>query len=458
MKHRNRLASVGLAALMAAVAGAAQAAVSADEAKQLGTSLTLWGAEKAGSKDGLIPEYSGPVKVPASYDPKKPGVRPDPFASEKPLFVITAQNMDKYEDKLSEGQKAMLKKYPTFRIDVYPSHRTADYPKYVLDNTLKNATACKAVNNELQVEGCYGGVLFPIPKSGNQVIWNHVARYTAHSWGGTNDSVMVTASGKAINQGINAMVQEAPFFDPKRTGPAPNNTVYWQIRLDTSGPARKAGEKLMIIDALDTLNVGRRVYQYLPGQRRVKLAPDIAYDTPNPQAGGASVMDEAQNFMGAQDRFDFKLLGKKEMYIPYNNFKITDKASCSTEQLFTPNHANPDCVRWELHRVWVVAGTLKAGQRHVYSKRIIYVDEDAPGAGMAEAYDSVGRMYRFGFSTFYPMYEAQGMISDEFFVHDLTSGMYNGNGHGADYGGWYPIAPKPASFFNPDALAGEGVR
>ena len=131
------------------------AAVTADEAKQLGSTLLPWGAEKAGNKDGSIPAYTGPIKPPASFDAKNPKVRPDPYADEKPLFSIDAKNMDKYPGKLAEGTRAMMKKYPGYRIDVYPTHRTVNYPKLYTDNSIKNATVCKTINDGLQLEGCY---------------------------------------------------------------------------------------------------------------------------------------------------------------------------------------------------------------------------------------------------------------------------------------------------------------
>ena len=60
--------------------------------------------------------------------PKPGGKRGDPFKDDKPLFSITAQNLDKYADKLADGTKAMFKKYPDYRIDVYPTRRTAAAP------------------------------------------------------------------------------------------------------------------------------------------------------------------------------------------------------------------------------------------------------------------------------------------------------------------------------------------
>lgn len=439
----------------------AQSAVSPEEAKKLGgAELTEWGAERAGNKEGSIPAWTGQIPVPSNYDHKKPGVRPDPFAAEKPLFSINAQNMDKYADKLSEGVKAMMKRYPTFRIDVYPSHRTTVYPQYVINNTLKNATSCKAVNNGLRLEGCYGSVTFPIPKSGIEAMWNHTARYTATNWGGVFTAGVVDVNGNYVMQGYNDSNQQQPFNDPKNTGPVSPDSIYWRIRLDTSAPARKNGEKLMLFDYLDAASHPRKAWQYIPGQRRVKLAPDLAYDTPSPQSGGAATMDDNQVFLGGLDRYDWKLQGKREMYIPYNNFRFGADGTqrCVDKVKYTKNHENPDCMRWELHRVWGVDAAVKPGFRHIYPKRTFYWDEDYPGAGLGDNYDASGRIYRVSTAIAYPMYESQGMNGDQVVIHDLQTGLYAISGDVNETGGWFVNQPKPEVFYSAESLAGEGIR
>ena len=458
MKHVSRLIcfAAGLA-----TAGGALAAISAEEAKQLGTTLTVFGAEKAGNKEGTIPPYTGEgVKPPASYDPKEPGRRPDPFANEKPLFSITAQNAAQYADKL-DGMQEMFKKYPNFRMDIYPSHRTMTYPKWVLDNTLKNATACKGVDNDLKLEGCYGGLPFPIPKTGAQVMWMKLTSFEAQAWQGNSQSWVVANDGSSAMSAADDVWQQSWYYDPSITTPASPKVTFWAARVDDTAPARKVGQKLVLIDPLDTLGVGRRAYQYVPGQRRVKLAPDLAYDTPAPTAGGVMTMDDARVFLGAIDRYDWKLLGKKEKYIMYNNFKMTDHTTCKTDVIQTKSFANPDCVRWELHRVWAVEGKLKAGFRHIYARRLFYWDEDAFGAGMAENYDGGGKLYRIGTAVTYPYWanEGAGMSFDNNIVYDLQTGNWVNNGTTANPGtGWYTMKPASALLYSPEALAGEGIR
>ncbi len=454
----NLHASVVLLAMT--FASSVLAAVSAEEARQLGTTLLPWGAEKAGNKEGTIPEYVDErVKPPANYDPKQPGHLPDPW-NEKPLYSITAQNVAQYANRLSEGHIAMFKKYPDYRMDIYKTHRTAQYPKYVIDNSLKNATSCKAVNDELRLEGCYGGIPFPIPKTGNQVIWNHELHYGMPTGTGEGRGYLVSSEGKLILTAEQTLNGDSLYYDPNRTTPADPQTAFVRFRVDYSGPARKSGEKLLGIQSLDPVTPGNRIWQYLPGQRRIKLAPDLAYDTPNPTSGGVSTMDEGLVFFGAQDRYDMKLLGKKEIYIQYNNFRITDPNTCPAEKYFTKNFVNPDCVRWELHRTFVVEARLKPGFRHVLPRRIMYFDEDVWGPGTGVGYDASGSIFRVDEAPYFPYYNlGYGHAVSAAITMDLNTGAYyQSTFYAYPGGGIVEGKKKPDTFYSPESLAGEGIR
>ena len=460
---KSRIKIMALA-FSATFAGTALAAVSADEAKQLeGPVLTRFGAEKAGNKAGTIPAYTGEgVNAPASYDPNDPGQRPNPF-NEKPLFSITAQNMAQYGDKLSEGQKALFKTFPNYRMDIYPTHRTGTYPKYVLDNTAKNATACKALNNGLTLEGCYGGVAFPIPKTGAEVMWNHLTAFEAK--GGLRSRMrhfLVHQDGNVTFWQATDLIQKWPFYDPDNTKPIAGSSIFWNVRQDYLAPARNIGQNFIVKDALDNLNVGRRAWQYIPGQRRVKLAPDLSYDTPSPSGGGIMTVDDGKGFQGAMDRFDWKLLGKQEKYILYNNFDLQNYKVCPNEKQTTPkNFLNPDCARWELHRVWAVEGTLKPQFRHVYHRRILYWDEDTYSAGMTENYDASNVLFRTIFQVSVPYWQSEGggEYNESNIVIDLISGSWFFCGAmGAKGDGAWVTKPADDYFFSPESLAGKGVR
>jgi Protein of unknown function (DUF1329) len=437
------------------------AEVTAEEAKQLGGSvLTIFGAEKAGNKEGTIPPYTGEVvKTPAGYDKKNnPGTYVDPW-NEKPLFSISAQNADKYADKLTAGQREMFKKYPTYRMDIYPTHRTMTFPKYVLDNTIKNATSCKAINGGLILSGCYGGVPFPIPKTGAEVMWNHLMEYEGVAAKSDFQSWTVTPGGSAVLQNSTETIQDYPYYDPAKTGVNGPKDIYWQVRVDSNGPPRKAGEKIVLIDAVDALNIGRRAYQYIPGQRRVKLAPDISYDTPSPFGGGGITMDDSKTFLGALDRYEWKLIGKQEKYIRYNAYKVTDFNTCPANVMLTKNFDNPDCIRWELHRVWVIEGQLKASYRHIYNKRVFYFDEDGYLGAATENYDAAGKMYRVTHANMYPFYEGSGATGSATVTCDLQTGGWVIQGLASVKGlGNYSV-PRPSPvIFSPEALAGGGIR
>ena len=355
-----------VAAAFAACVGAAAAAPAADEIKQLGTTLTKWGAEQAGNAAGTIPEYTGGVaNPPAGWDKKRPGVRPDPNAQDKPLFRIDAKNMDKYADKLSPGAMEMMKKYPTFFIDVYPTRRTAAYPQQVLDNTVKNASRC-ATAGDSGIEtskGCGFGFPFPIPKNGLEVMWNHDARYVGNAYRMRYTGNYVKPSGEVVVTNESIMHIENPWYDTRKTAPE----QYFLIRAEYFAPTRIAGQTTLYYDM--AADGERRSWSYQPATRRVRLAPDLAADTPIGIAGGAMLYDEGNGFSGKKDRFDWKLVGKKEMFIPYNTYKFStpEKGSGCTaaEGVLSPYHTKPSCMRWELHRVWHVQATLKPGKRHV---------------------------------------------------------------------------------------------
>jgi hypothetical protein len=453
--------NTAVAAVVAALtASTAFAAVSAEEAKQLGTTLTPFGAIKAGNKEGTIPPYTGELlKPPAKFDPKNPGYLPDPFADEKPLFSIDASNMAQHADKLSEGVKAMLKKYPNYRIDVYKTHRTTWYPKYALDNMISNATNCRLENEDL-AGTCKAGLPFPIPKTGEEVLFNKHLAFTGTASKYTLGSYVVDRSGKMTLMSWFRATGEQPWWDASNDGTLKEQPIMGRFRYDTDEPARSAGEKLLLTYPIDQ-KAATPIYQYLPGQRRVKLSPDLAYDTPNPSSGGTSGMDEVRGFFGRMDRFEFKLLGQKEMYIPHNSYKML-QPECSEQKALTPHFINPACQRWELRRVWHVEGTLRNGKRHIFSKRVMYIDADSYHGGIFEGYDAAGTLYRV--TTQFPFFvysdPNNGTLGQPFVTYDLQTGAYGAfNLISFDRKGSAPIAGKlPAREYTPGALTGAGVR
>ncbi|MDD0997365.1 DUF1329 domain-containing protein [Pseudomonas sp. TNT2022 ID1044] len=452
MKFAQTVLAVSLAMVLAAQA---QAAVSTQEAAKLGTSLTLVGAEKAGNADGSIPAYNGGLTTPPASFKSGDSMRPDPFANEKPLLVIDGKNVDQYKNMLSATTVELAKRFPTFRVDVFPTHRTVSLPQAILDNGVKNASGAKSLENGLAIDNVLPGVPFPIPQSGNEAMWNFLLRYQGVSINSKYDSWNVDSAGVPSLATTGQAFISYPIYE-NLSQPISSADVYYQMKLSYTGPARRAGEAVMLKDAANPLQQPRRAWQYLPGQRRVKLAPNLAYDTPNPGTAGAGTYDDVFVFNGALDRYDWKLVGKQEMIVPYNTYKLT--YAQDPKSLTSANHLAPDFVRWEKHRVWVVEGTLKAGARHIYAKRRFYLDEDSWTALASDQYDARGQLYRGSFAFLSQSYDKQVPDSTPFMIYDLVGGSYNINGVVGPYGGIKYIDPLSKAQWSSESLAGAGIR
>src|SRR5574337_810520 len=445
------LHSIAAAAALS-VSLVAHAAISADEAKALGTTLTATGAEKAGNAAGTIPAYTGGLTTaPAGFKPGD-GIRANPFASEKPRLTIDAKNMASVACELTEGTKALLHKYPTFKVEVYPTHRSVAFPKFVQDGTAKTALSAKTSNDGRSIEGVHAGFPFPIPKNGYEAMWNHLLRFNGVAYEAKYRNLNVDAAGHVTLSTEGASQQEYPYWDSSKS----SADIYWKMKLSYTGPARRAGEALLLNDPLDMGAKERKAWTYLPGQRRVKVAPDLAFDTPNPGTSGGNTFDDVFIFNGSMDRFDFKLVGKKEMLVPYNAYQAVYQSK--QDELVKPNHLNPDMVRWELHRVWVVEATLKPGKRHIYSKRTFYLDEDSWAALASDEYDARGQLYRAGFAFMAPSYDVPAPYTDMFCHYDLVAGIYSLTGYIAETGGVRFTKPLPEREWTSESLAGSGVR
>jgi len=448
-----KIALMGGIALLAATT--VHAAVSADDAKKLGTSLTAVGADPGASKDGQIPAYTGGLTTaPAGFN-KASGVRPDPFAGEKPTLVITGANMDKYAGSLTEGTKELLKKYSDFKVEVFPTHRSVALPKSVLDNTIKNATKAKTSQGGRVLEGASAGFPFPIPTNGFEAMWNHLARYVGPAYQMKYNSMNIDSSGHAVLATAGEAWQQYPYYIESKSADSAENDLFYQIKVTYSAPARRAGEALLLWDSVNPVEKGRRAWQYLPGQRRVRLAPDIAYDTPNPGTAGTTTYDDAFIFNGAMDRYDFKLIGKKEIYVPYNDYRLV--YAPKSEDVATPKFANPDLTRWELHRVWVVEAYLLPGTRHVYSKRVFYLDEDSWIALASDNFDAKGQLFRSGFAFLTPSYDVQAPYADTSAFYDYVAGSWSLFTHIGTQGLNY-TDPLPEKEWSSGSLAASGIR
>ncbi|MCP5123323.1 MAG: DUF1329 domain-containing protein [Pseudomonadales bacterium] len=415
---------------LALLAGGAMAQrMSPENVARLGKDLNPIGGIKAGSEDGLIPQWTGNVVgLPAGLKWDGPGTtNPDPWPQEQPLFVISADNLDPYRARLSPGQIAMFETYPdTFRMPVYPGHREFAYYPQFYQKVLYNAEHAQLVNDNEGITGFVGGAAFVVPSNGPETIWFTRTTGAFETMDGEYSDIAVFPNGTRSTR-RSRFLQESPYAS--RSNPITAEYEYPKlgeyagyIMTYVTEPARDKGLITSIFEPYDYAKNAREVWRYLPGSRRVRRAPTVGFDTPD-GPGGLKTVDEVRGFNGSMERFDWELLGRQEIFVPYHNYRFDDP-SLSYDELLTKFHANPDYMRYELKRVWVAQGTLKAGERHIYGKRRVYVDEDTGFAVITENYDGRGELWKVVLTNNIYDYGGQGYARRAQMYHDLRAGAY----------------------------------
>jgi hypothetical protein len=434
----------------------ALAAVSENEAARLGRELTPLGAEAKANADGSIPAWNGGLQAPpAGY---KPGAHhPDPFAGDAPLFTITPATMSQHEARLTAGHVAVLKAYAGYKMIVYPTRRSASNPQRIYDATRKNATTAQLISNGNGIKGALVGVPFPLPQSGLEVLWNSLTRYRGVAAVRRIDQAAVERGG-----GYQLVKFEDEFLfnytrpDITTKELEDSNTLIY-FKQAPIAPARVAGSILIAHETMDQVKEPRRAWVYNAGRRRVTRAPNVAYDNPGTNADGQRTSDQFDMFNGAPDRYEWTLVGKKEMIVPYNSYKLhSDKLK--TADILKPLHINQDLARYELHRVWVLEARLRAGTSHLYSRRTFYLDEDSWQILVADQYDGRGQMWRVSEAHCINYYDAQTFWSTLEVHIDLQNGRYLAIGLDNENPMYdFNVKRSPADY-TPDSLRREGLR
>jgi len=406
-----------LAATMFVAAGVAACAANAQTAADLGKSLTPMGAIQAGNADKTIPPWTGGYTVPVSHE--RIAARVDPHADEKPLFSITAANVDQYASKLADGTVAMIKTIPGYHVDVYKTYRTFAAPQYIYDNAIANASRAHLSENGLGVIGAELSIPFPIPHNGNEAIWNHILRWRGTQLQRTVENAVTTPSGDYSLTRWHEQIM-FPYNTPGVSNPNKWDSLFWQEVLE---PPRIAGQLTLVISHQDPFDQPREAWTYNPGERRVRRAPEINYDTPVQNTDGLETVDDYDMYNGAIDRYDWKLVGRKEVYIPYNTYKI-QAPGVKYADIVQPQAVNPNLIRWELHRVWVIEATLKPGFRHIYARRTFYADVDSWQIAIADRYDSRGQLWRTALGFLQEAPEVPLLGADGYEFVDLQARRY----------------------------------
>jgi hypothetical protein len=433
------------------------AKITPEQAAKLGNELTPLGAEKAGNADGSIPAWTGGItSAPAGYTP---GMHhPDPFKDDKVMVTIDKSNLDQYKAQLSPGQIKLFEIYPdTYKMNVYQSRRTASYPQYVYDATKNISTKAELIEGGNGIVNAAIGIPFPIPQNGLEAIWNHLLRFRGVAASRNGGQAAPTAAGAFTIIGFDEQIM-FKYSEPNATAEALTaENILFRFKQSVTSPARLAGTALLVHETMDQIKTPRQAWTYNTGQRRVRRAPNVAYDAPGTASDGLRTTDDFDMFNGSPDRYNWKLAGKQELYIPYNSYKMHSN-EIKYADLLIPGHVNPEYVRWEKHRVWVVEATLKDNTRHVYGKRVFYIDEDSWQVHVADLYDNRNELYRVAVAHGLNYYEVPTHWSTLEVYHDLNSRRYIAIGLDNEDKMYDFSATLTDADFTPAALRREGTR
>jgi len=456
-KSIKNITLLSVAMSLALTGMSAVAKVSVADAAKLDKELTPLGAIRGANSDGSIPGWTGGItKPPAGY--KVGDHHQDPFPEDKIEYTITAKNVNDYKSELSPGQVKMFETYPdTFKMNVYKTHRSASFPDHVYKAIKENATRAELVEGGNGIKHAAIGVPFPEPANGLEAIWNHILRYRGESLTRSGGQAAPTASGDFTYIGFSESLMLP--YDMKGAKPADleKTNILFKFKQKVSEPARLAGTALLVHETMDQIKTPRQAWTYNTGQRRVRRAPNVAYDAPGTASDGLRTTDDFDMFNGAPNRYNWTLKGKQELLIPYNDYRLhSDKVKYA--DIIKPGHINPDLVRYEKHRVWVVEANLKADTRHIYKKRVFFLDEDSWQIAITDIYDNRDQLYRVGMAHGINYYEVPTQWSTLEVFHDLQSRRYIAIGLDNETEMYDFSTQSDDQSFTPAALRREGRR
>ncbi|MDX1589140.1 MAG: DUF1329 domain-containing protein [Oleiphilaceae bacterium] len=452
MKSQQQLLVTGIMACSLMLAGPVAAKVSQEEAAKLGKELTKIGAERKGNGDE-IPDYTGGLATPPS-NYKGDNRYVNPFPDDKELFRIDSSNVSEYEDRLTPGQVKMINTYDNYFMPVYKTRRTASYPDFWDEQTVKNATTVDLERTGNGILNYETGTPFPIAKKGQEFHFNHTTRYR----GGSVLRNIAQIAPQTDGEFSVVRLTEDITYPTSLTDyePEEHKNILFYFRQTTTAPSRLSGNVLLVHETIDQVQEGRSAWVYNSGQRRVRRAPNVAYDGPGTAADGQRTADNLDMFNGAPDRYNWEVLGKKELYIPYNSYDLTS-TDLSYDDIIQPGHINQELTRYELHRVWHVRATLKEDERHIYAQRDLYYDEDTYQLAVVDHYDGRGELWRVAESHALQAYDEEIPFYAFEVLTDLLGGRYIVIGLTNEENDPFNFSTeRRASFYTPAALRRAG--
>lgn len=405
---------------------AANAAVSQEEARRLETDLTPMGAERAGNAAGTIPAWDGGLSAPpAGINFTPGGFHPDPYAGEQPLFTISAANSAQYDTQLTEGHKALLAAYPeSYFMKVYPTHRSCAYPAHVYAAVKRNALSGQLTNDGNGFTGATMAVPFPITQNAREILWNHELRYQGYKVTRESAVAAPTKSGDyTLEVSLDQWIYR--YANPDLAQIEDLNNVIMHYFKQGIAPPSNAGAMTVMHNTLDHVAEKRRGWFYKPGERKVKQVVGAEYDGPIPSSEGIRTNDNYNIFNGGGDRDDWELIGKQEKFIVYNDYRFASP-DVRYKDILHPHHLNPENMRYELHRTWVIEGKLKPGQAHsIAARRRMYLDEDSWTGAAAALYDAAGKLVRVQEAHIFNYYDQPLCNIGSDVVYDINGGRYH---------------------------------
>ena len=387
-------------------------------------SLRAIGGNPAASADGSIPAWIGATGIEQGWSYGKNREAAWKYAGDKPLFTITEANAAKYAKDLTAGELQALKTLPGYSMVVYPTRRDCGVPGFEAANSLKNPGYAKLAADGWGLQQAYvPGIPFPKPANGAEVMWNAKMRYRGLAVDYPHINTMVSPA-PGSKDWITAFSTQTLFY-PWGVAGSHKLSDYPPVEYETyfayTAPPSLEGQALVVKFFLD--QPGSETYYYFPGQRRVRRMPSYAYDAPQIGFEGQYTTDEPMIFNGTIDRFNWKILGKREIYVPYNSFGAYS-FDTPLDKVVGPHYLHAQYRRYELHKVWVVEATLKKGFRHIAPKRIFYVDTDSWILLAREDYDAQGKLFNYAESYPIPVYETGSCDATAFSQYNLSEGRY----------------------------------